>query len=71
MEMMVMKLEILRQSLAVVVVNDHKADNKNNEAGNKNKDDADANWPIRASLPVENRPSCQWLVVWGGGQIVN
>eukprot|EP00957_Ditylum_brightwellii_P212017 15366860-Ditylum_brightwellii.AAC.2 len=28
------------------------------------------NWPIFALLPVENRPSCWWPVIWGGGWIV-
>eukprot|EP00957_Ditylum_brightwellii_P131582 10034756-Ditylum_brightwellii.AAC.1 len=68
---MVMELEILPQSLVVVVVNNHEADNKNDDADDKNKDDADAKQPILALLPVENRPSCWWPVVWGGGQIVN
>eukprot|EP00957_Ditylum_brightwellii_P090839 6917178-Ditylum_brightwellii.AAC.1 len=40
-ETMVMKLEILPQSLAVVVINNHEADGKNNEADNKNKDNTD------------------------------
>eukprot|EP00957_Ditylum_brightwellii_P206245 15347518-Ditylum_brightwellii.AAC.1 len=29
------------------------------------------NWPILASLPVENRLSCSWPVLWGGRRIVN
>eukprot|EP00957_Ditylum_brightwellii_P160738 12237283-Ditylum_brightwellii.AAC.1 len=29
------------------------------------------NWPILASLPVKNRPSCQCPELWGGGRIVN
>eukprot|EP00957_Ditylum_brightwellii_P004737 360178-Ditylum_brightwellii.AAC.1 len=41
-ETMFMKHEILPQSLVIIVVNAHKADNKNNEAGDKNKDNADA-----------------------------
>eukprot|EP00957_Ditylum_brightwellii_P135803 10357735-Ditylum_brightwellii.AAC.1 len=70
-ETIVMKLEILPQSLVVLVVNNHEADNKNNEADSKNKDNANDNHPILASLPVENRPSCRWPVVWEGGRIVN
>eukprot|EP00957_Ditylum_brightwellii_P155905 11868158-Ditylum_brightwellii.AAC.1 len=68
---MVVKIEILPQSLVVIVINNHEADNQNDESDGKNKDDADTNWPILASLPVENRLSCRWLVVWEGGQIVN
>jgi len=41
-ETMVMQLGMLPQSLVVVVVNDHEADDKNEEADNENKDDADA-----------------------------
>eukprot|EP00957_Ditylum_brightwellii_P063978 4853456-Ditylum_brightwellii.AAC.1 len=42
METMVMKLDILPQSLVVVVVNNHEADNKNNVADDENKGNADA-----------------------------
>eukprot|EP00957_Ditylum_brightwellii_P031169 2362144-Ditylum_brightwellii.AAC.1 len=70
-ETMVMKLEILPQSPVVVVVNNHKADDNNNETDGNDKDNNDANQSILALLPVENRLSCWWLVIWGGGRIIN
>eukprot|EP00957_Ditylum_brightwellii_P203774 15336164-Ditylum_brightwellii.AAC.1 len=29
------------------------------------------NWPILALLSVENRPSCRWLMLWGGRRLVD
>eukprot|EP00957_Ditylum_brightwellii_P197866 15073381-Ditylum_brightwellii.AAC.1 len=41
---------------------------RNNGADDENKDDADIGDCV---APVENRLSCRWPVVLGGGQIVN